>query len=102
MRSGGATNDEVDDFLDWPVTLCSKLGKAARYEAYRLLARILRKRCTSFGNRAIFDFDEKLKDYLRRISGRKVVDYPPREGSIYVRDTIFVKYVVRHLDDDFE
>ena len=40
----------------------------------------MRKRRTSFGEHDIFQFDDKLKDYLRSISGVEVVNDPPREG----------------------
>ena len=103
LRSGGATNDDIDNFLDWCTIICGKRGEKARYEAYRLLARILRKRRSGrhYKKRDCFDFDIVLKDYLRSIAVRNFMNDPPRARSIYIDANVFVQYIVRHLDDGF-
>ena len=66
----------------------------ARYEAYHLWARILGERHTPFGQQAVFNFDDNLKDDLRNICEGVVAGDPPRGGSIYVADRMFVKMMV--------
>ena len=101
LMEGRATNDECDDFLDWCLTLGKAGGKKARYEIYRLWARILRKRRTPFSPRDMFIFADPLKNYLRKISGGDITDDPPRVGAKDISNDMFVKYVVKYLDDGF-
>ena len=101
MKEGRATNDECDDFLDWFLTLGKAGGKKARYEIYRLWARILRKRRTPFSPHDMFIFADPLKNYLRKISGGDITDDPPRVGAKDISNDMFVKYVVKYLDDGF-
>ena len=73
LRTGGASNEEVDDFLDFCSTFKDH-GKKGRYEVYRLWARCLRHRRTHFRKHAIFDFHDNLKGYMKSISSGDIVD----------------------------
>ena len=66
---------------------------------YRLWARLLRHRRTPFSPRAIFDWDESLKKYLRETTGGDPTDKPPPPEAIKITKENFVVYVVRHIDD---
>ena len=63
LRGSGATNDEIDDIFDfW--SAFKDGGKRNRYEVYRLWARLLSHRQTSYKKHGIFDFHNDLKWYL--------------------------------------
>ena len=104
LRSGGATEDEIDDFIDWCYVIC--LGGAGhaterrwRFCCYRLWANLMRHRRTPHPRNGRFDFDETLKQYIRTISPGDVLDAAPPAEAIVASSTEFVKFVVRHLDD---
>lgn len=98
LRSGGATADEIDDFLDFCGVFRNQ-GKVGRYETYRLWARCLRKRRTPFKQGGKFIFHEDLKNYMRYISAGDIVDAESPPDAVFVSADDFVKYVVRYLDD---
>ena len=100
LREGGAKNDEIDDFLDF-VSTFKDGGKEARYECYRLWARLLRHKRTPYKKYDHFNFDARLKDYLRMVSKGDIVDAPPPLDATIVSPEHFVKFVVRYLDDAF-
>ena len=101
LKQGGATGDEVDDFLDWCITLCKDGGPEKRFMVYRLWAKILRRRRGPFKKKDTFFFEDELKDYLRHLSGGAITNDPPREGSITITKDIFVKHVLRHIDEGY-
>ena len=76
LRGGGATNDEIDDFFYFCSTFRDG-GKKARYEVYRLWARLLRHRRTPYKKHGRFDFQDDLKWYLRDVTKEDVVDDDP-------------------------
>ena len=49
-----------------------------------------------------FDFDIFLKEYLRFVSEREIVDAEQPDNAILVSPTSFVKYVVKHLNESFQ
>ena len=100
LRSGDATNDEIDDFLDFCEMFKDK-GKSGRYEVYRLWARLLRHRRTPYKKHGRFDFDDTLKWYLRRVSKGDIVDADPPPDAIIIPADHFVKFVIRHLDEAY-
>ena len=96
LRSGGATNDEVDDFLDWSMDLCLTEGgdgdgKRRRYTCYRLWAKLLRLRRAPYGPKTRFVYDDRLKDYLRKLTGGDVVDADDYAGAVAPSSECFVK-----------
>ena len=66
---------------------------------YRLWAQLLRHRRAKLDRRAIFDFDEARKAYLREITAGEIVDAPPPNNAIRITEELFAKYVVRFIDD---
>ena len=100
LRDGGATSDEIDDFLNF-CSIFKEGGIKARYEVYRLWARLLRHRRTPFKKHGKFDFDGSLKWYLRSVTKGDVVDDDPPPDAIVVTKEQFVRYVLRHLDEAF-
>ena len=99
LKQGGTTGDEVDDFLNWYITLCKDGG--ARKASHGLSA--LGKDTTAKTRppqkeRHIF-FEDELKDCLRHLSGEGITNDPPREGSITISKDIFVKHVLKHIDE---
>lgn len=100
LRSGGASNDEIDDFIDFCGYFANE-GKTGRYECYRLWARLLRHRRTHYKKYDHFDFHFVLKDYLRHVSKGEIVDADPPSGAVVVPPEDFVKFVVRYLDDAY-
>ena len=58
--------------------------ETARYDCYRLYARLLRHRRTPFKRHDCFDFDKYLKEYLRSVSEREIVDAAPLANAILV------------------
>ena len=100
LKRGGATNDEIDDFLDFCGNFADT-GKVGRYKAYRLWARLLRHSRTPFKKHGHFDFNECLKTYLRSVSKGEIVDADPPNDAIVIEAEHFVKFVVRHLDEAF-
>ena len=72
LKEGGATIDEIDDFLDFCSTY-SKDEKSARYEWYRLWTRLLCHHRTPFKRHDRFDFDKGLKEHLRFVSEVEIV-----------------------------
>ena len=106
LRSGGATGDDVDDFLDWCIQLCTAqqeadVEKRIRYCVYRLWARLLRKRRTPYNRRDRFVYNDAVKNYIRSLTGGEIVNQEPHHGAKHVSASEFVKYVVRRLDDAF-
>ena len=106
LRSGGATQGQIDDFIDWCNVICLQPGgngdeKRRRFWCYRMWARLLRKRRTPFPRDGKFIIHECLKVYLRKLTGGDPVDPPCRVGSIRIQNSDFVKYVVRFLDDAY-
>lgn len=104
LSRGGATNDEIDDFIDWVHVLCiggqgNASGRRRRFCCYRLWAKLLRKRRTPYRRDDVFDYNEILKDYVRSVAMGDIMDAPPPHRAIVVSSRNFVKYVVRHLDD---
>ena len=106
LRSGGASGDDIADFFDWCIQLCTgqqeaDVEKRIRYNVYRLWARLLRKRRAPFSRRDRFVFDDRLKNYIRHLTGGEIVDQEPHAGARHVTATQFVDHVVRRLDDAF-
>lgn len=106
LENGGASMEEIDDFIDWCTQMCimpggNGNGKRRRFWIYRMWARLLRNRKTPFPSNGKFAFDEKLKKYLRNMTGGDVSDPPNPREAIYIRDKDFVKYVVRRLDNAY-
>ena len=99
-KEGGATNDEIDDFLDF-CSMFSKGKKSARYECNGLQARLFRHCRTQFKKHDCFDFDKCLEVYFTFASEGKIVDAEPPDKVILVSPIDFVKYVVKHLDKSF-
>ena len=100
LKDEGATNDEVDDFLDF-IGYFKDSEKKGRYEVYRLWARLLRHRRTPFKKHDHFDFDPSIKDYLRFVSKGEIVDADVPSDAVKVSSTDFIKFVIRHLNESF-
>ena len=81
LRGGGATNYETDDFFYFCSTFKDR-GKKARYEVYRLWARLLRHRRTPYKKHGRFDFHDDLKWYLRDVTKGEAVDDDPPSDAI--------------------
>ena len=64
LGGGGATNDTMDDFLNFCSTFKDG-GKKACYEVYRLSAKLLRHRQTPYKKHGRFDFHDDLKCIYR-------------------------------------
>ena len=60
LRGGGATNNEIYDSLNF-CSIFKDGGKKARYEVYRLWARLLRHRRTPHKKHGRFNFHDDLK-----------------------------------------
>ena len=106
LAVGGATESEINDFLDWCMVMCIQPGgngdeKRRLFWCYRMWARLLRKRRTPFPSDGKFTFDECLKKYMRHLTGGDITDAPNPLGAIYIRNKDFVKYVVRYVDDAY-
>ena len=99
LRLGGATNKEVDDFLDF--YLFRDQGDTARYECSRLWESLLRYRETPYKKYDHFDFDEILKDNIRSVTNGEIVDANPPANAVIVSCENFVKFVVPYLDESF-
>ena len=100
LRDLGARNHEITDFLD-VCDLYTDMGKAGRYEVYRLWARCLRHRRTHFSPTGKFTFPEPLYTYMRHISAGDIVDADPPANAVLVSGRNFVEFVVKHIDDAF-
>ena len=74
-------------------------AKVRRYRCYRLWAKCMRHRRTPFKKYDVFDFPDDLKEYLRYLTGGPVTDDPAPIRAIHVSAKMFVKYVIKHLDD---
>ena len=100
LKSGEATQEEIEEFEKWCGNFAER-GKKGRYEAYRFRAVLLRKRRAPFKKSARFIFHDLLKDYMRHISPGEIVNDDPPCNAVEVSANIFVRYVVRYLDDAF-
>lgn len=65
LGRGGATEEEIEDFIKWVNVLClggqgDASGKRKRFCCYRLWAKLLRKRRTPYRRDDIFDFNSVL------------------------------------------
>ena len=96
--AASATNDEIDDFLNFCGTFKDG-GKKALYEVYRLWARLSRHRRTPYKKHGRSDFYDDLKWYLRDVTKEEVVDDDPPSDAIYVDSESFVEFVIRYLDE---
>ena len=76
LCGSGATNGKIVDFFYFCSTFKDS-GKKARYEIYRLWARLLRHRRTPYKKHQRFDFHDDLKWYLRDVTKVKVEDDDP-------------------------
>ena len=103
LEDGDASPEEIDDFMDWCVTLCfggvgGAGGRNRRFRIYRLWAKLLRHRRAPYRRNTIFDFNIVLKKYIRSIVEDDIVDAAAPRGAIMPDNRTFVKYVVRRLD----
>ena len=105
IRSGNATNDDIDTFLDFCLEMCSGNDGTdphkVRYEIYRIWARCLRHRRTHLNKHGHFDYAEELKAYLHHLTGGTRVNAEPPPDAIPINAEQFVRFVVRHFEDGF-
>ena len=101
LRQGGATVTEIGDFQDWCEVMCTQRGEGAgdaakkrrRFWCYRMWARLLRVRRSPFPRNGKFIFDERLKVYVRLLTGGDPVDPPNPPDGINILPRDFVNSV---------